>query len=172
MRKGNEKNILGARYGEVQGLGNEELADEWELERQVTLAQWGPVLQLPVRTKHGWIKPSIDEDGGVDFGAFGTVDFERKGPKFDSLRCRTEMLREKLRDVLIMMSIVRQRLPGQAYRVLKYLRMGVIGLEHICDEDTLAFARLHRRAKTLRAEIGRVQEVRAARQARLAEVMG
>ena len=36
-------------YGSVPGLDDEELATPEELERQVMLAEWGPVLALPVR---------------------------------------------------------------------------------------------------------------------------
>ena len=43
------------RYGSVPGLDDEELAEPWELERQVTLQEWGPVLALPVRGRGGWI---------------------------------------------------------------------------------------------------------------------
>ena len=62
-----------SRYGSVPGLDDEELADPWELEKQAILADWGPILALPVRTGRGWIQPRLDEDFGVDFGAFGTV---------------------------------------------------------------------------------------------------
>ena len=37
-----------------------------------------------------------------------------------------------------MLDIVKERLPGKAkYRVLKYLRMGVIGIENIANLDAL-----------------------------------
>ena len=41
------------RYGSVPGLDDEELADPAELERQVYLQEFGPVLALPWRA--GWV---------------------------------------------------------------------------------------------------------------------
>ena len=63
------------RYGSVPGLDDEELADPAELEREVVLQEWGPVLSLPVQGSKSGIVPAVDESGGVDWGAFGTVDF-------------------------------------------------------------------------------------------------
>jgi hypothetical protein len=64
------------------------------------------------------------------------VDFERTRPEFDKARYKADKLREKLKDVLIMLGIVKERLPGKAKDlVLKYLRTGIIGLEHITNED-------------------------------------
>jgi hypothetical protein len=37
------------RYGSVPGLDDEELASPEELERQVFMQEWGPVLRLPER---------------------------------------------------------------------------------------------------------------------------
>jgi hypothetical protein len=59
------------RYGSVPGLDDEELASPEELERQVLLEEWGPVLALPVRGRRNPIQPVIDENGGLDWGAFG-----------------------------------------------------------------------------------------------------
>ena len=36
-------------YGSVPGLEDKELADPAELERQVMLAEWGPILAIPIR---------------------------------------------------------------------------------------------------------------------------
>jgi len=38
------------RYGSVEGLDDEELADPEELERQVFAEEWAPILALPERT--------------------------------------------------------------------------------------------------------------------------
>ena len=142
-----------SRYGSVPGLDDEELADPAELERQVFIQEFGPVLALPLRAKPNPIQPAIDENGGVDWGAFASVDFERTMPAFDKARYKADKLREKLRDVLILFSIVKERLPAAKYRVLNYLRMGIIELEHIANEDMLELARLHLRAERLRKEI-------------------
>lgn len=58
-----------------------------------------------------------------------------------------------------MFSIIKDRLPGKAkYLVLKYLRMGIIELDHVIDSDMAALARRHFQARRLRAEIQRLQE--------------
>ena len=51
------------RYGSVPGLDDEELASPEELERQVFMEEWWPVLRLPVRHRKSPIRPTIDEDG-------------------------------------------------------------------------------------------------------------
>ncbi len=71
-------------YGSVPGLDDKELADPAELERQVILAEWGPILAIPITWDRPVIRPSIDEDGELDWGAFGTVDFYRLKPPFIS----------------------------------------------------------------------------------------
>jgi len=152
------------RYGSVPGLDDEELADPAELEREVVLQEWGPVLSLPVQSSKSGIVPAVDESGGVDWGAFGTVDFQRTMPEFDKARYKAEKLREQLKDVVIIMSIVSERLPGRAkYLVLKYLRMGLVELEHIVHPDMAALARLYLRAMRLREEVRLLEEASEAR---------
>jgi hypothetical protein len=126
-----------SRYGSIADLEDEELADPWELERQVWLAEYGPLLELPVRTQRGFIRPNI-EDGVVNWGAFGTVDFERtKQHGFDKARYKADRLSEELKRVLIMFSTVSDRIGNQAkYKVLKYLKMGYLMLEDIVHSDT------------------------------------
>ena len=68
----------GNRYGSVPGLDDSELADPDELERQVLRQEFGPVLALPVKGNGSSIRPVVDEAGGVDWGAFGTVDEARQ----------------------------------------------------------------------------------------------
>jgi hypothetical protein len=147
------------RYGEVPDLDDEEPADPAELERQVFLEEFGPILALPVKGKPNPIQPAIDENGGVDWGAFGSVDFERTMPKFDKARYKADKLREELENVLIMFDTVKERLPRVAAKVLKYLRMGIIETEHLATEDMRYLARYHRRAEKLRAEIRQLEKV-------------
>lgn len=152
------------RYGSVPGLDDSELADPDELERQVVLDEWGPVLALPVQGGNGWVRGAMDESGEMDFGAFATVDFERTMGEFDKARHKADKLREELKDLSIRMGIVKERLPGKAkYVVLKYLKMGIIGLEQIADVDMLILARLWLRARRLRDEIWRLEEASEAR---------
>jgi len=163
----------GSRYGSVAGLDDDELLSAAELERAVYQQEFGPVLALPVKGKGNWIRLVVDEAGGVDFGAFGTVDFERMCP-FDKMRFKADKLREQLKDLAIRMGIVKERLPGRAkYLVLKYLKMGVIELEHIDSFDMWCLARLYLRARRLRDEIVRLEKVsEARRQKQLVKVFG
>ena len=160
------------RYGNVPGLDDSELLDPDELERQITKAEWGPVLALPVQHSNG-IRPVVDECGGVDWGAFGTVDFDRYRGGFDKLRYKADKLREQLKDIVIRIGIVASRLHGGAkYKVLKYLKMGIIELEHIADLDMQMLARLYMRGWRIRKEISRLEKVsEARRQRRLAKVL-
>jgi len=159
------------RYGSVPGLDDEELASPEELERQVFLEEWGPILALPTRSRRGWIRPTI-EDGHVDWGAFATVDFDRVRPEFDKVRYKADKLQEELRDVLIMISVVKHRLNKVHYKVLKHLRMGVIGLGDIGDMDLRCIARMYLRALRLQKEIRQLKDASWARRRKeLAEVL-
>jgi len=153
------------RYGHVAGLDDDELADPVELERQVFEKEFAPVLALPQRGGNSGIRPVIDESGVVDWGAFGTVDFERRHGDFNKARYKADKLKEELRRVLIHLSIDNDRIPGKAkYQVLKYLRMGVIGLEHIADWDMWLLARRVLQARRLRREIRAVERAAWKRQ--------
>ena len=159
------------KYGIVPGLDEGELADPGELKRQLFWEEFGPVMLLPSRWKPSGFKPDVDEDGMIK-GAFATVDFDRQKPELDKARYKAGKLREQLRDVLIMISIVKERLPRTAtYLVLKYLRMGIIKLEHVASEDVVALVRMYRRAEQLREEIARLQEASQRRRERQARVL-
>ena len=153
-------------YGKVSGLDDEEMADPDELERQVVRAELEPLLLLPSQARHDGIRLAVDEDG-VAWGAFATVDFERGKQEFDGARYKAEKLREKLKDLVILMDIVRQRLPRKATAIiLKYVRMGIIGLEHVMDFDMWALARMYMRARELRRQIKELEDVSFRRQRR------
>jgi hypothetical protein len=140
-------------WGGVEGLEADELLDEAELERWLTWQEWGPIMALPVKKPHSAIRPTIDESGHVDWGAFGTVDFERMYGPFDKVRYKADILREKLKDVLITLDIVKQRLPAAGYLALKLVQMGIIDSDHITNDDVRAVRRLRRRVQELRDEI-------------------
>ena len=155
------------RYGSVPGLDDEELADPDELERQALREEWGPVLALPVEDRKSWIQPAVDESGGVDWGAFASVDFSRAMPEFDKARYKADKLQEQRKDLLITFSIVSERLPGKAkYKVLKYLKMGLIELEHIVNWDMWELAKLYLRIRRLKQEIAECREASWRRQER------
>jgi hypothetical protein len=151
----------GNRYGSVEGLSDEELADPDELERMAYREEYGPILQLPVTERRHPFYGSIDEDGRVDFGAFGTVDFDRYRGEFDKVRYKVDKLKEQLKDLVIVLTILGERIPGRAkYKVLKYVRMGVLDIADIEDNEMYFFAEMYLRTVRLRQEIGRLQEVR------------
>jgi hypothetical protein len=71
-----------------------------------------------------------------------------------------------------MLSIVNERIETRAkYLVLKYLRMGIIELEHIVNNDMLALARLYLRARKMRTEIAELREASERRHRRKAEAL-
>lgn len=154
----------GKRYGSVPGLPDEELADPEELERQAYIEEFGPVLALPVKGAQRGIRPAIDETGGVDWGAFGSVDFERGMPAFDKARYKEDRLREELKDALMMAGTAARHVRVDARRlVLRHLRQGIITLDDINDPDMLALARLYLRVWRLQDEIAELREARAKR---------
>ncbi len=165
---------VGNRYGSVPGLDDSELADPDELERQVLWQEFGPVLALPVKASKSGLRPEVDESGNLDWGAFGTVDFDRYSGSFDKARYKADKTREQLDDLRIRFSMVSDRLKAEAkYLVLKYLRMNIIALEHIVNEDMRALARLYLRAMRLQKEIGDLRQAsQRRRQQRVAALWG
>ena len=142
----------------MPGVDDDELASPEGLERAVLRAEWGPVLELPVNGRQGGFRPDVDEDG-IAFGAFGSVDFERNMPGFDTARYKADKMREQLRDVLIMFDIVRARLPRKPVALaLKYLRMGIIDLDDIGNFDMWRLGTLYLRARRLRRQIVELEE--------------
>ena len=162
----------GHRYGSVPGLDDSELADPDELERQVFVQEFGPVLALPVRASSGFRRPGVNEEGVVDWGAFGTVDFDRYSGGFDKARYKADKVREQLKDARILFSIVSDRMGTYAkYLVLKYLQMGVIEVRHIVNQDMAALARLDLRIQRLRQEISELREASERRHRRWADAL-
>ncbi len=145
-------------YGGVPGLEDEDLASPAELEREVFLADWGPILALPFRAYDG-IRPTIDEFGKLDWGAFGTWDWERLNGPFDKARYKADKLEEQLQWALIMFSMVQERLSVEArIDVAARIRAGV-DLDDFEDMNEHAYARWYLRARRLRSQI---RELRAA----------
>jgi len=152
------------RCGSVDGLDDDELADPEELERQILKTELEPILAIPRKQRRNDIWPILDPSSGVDWGAFGTIDFDRIRPEFDRVRYKADKLREQLKDVLIMLSIVKGRLPGKAkYLVLKYLRMGWIGIDEIANEDMRVIAKWYFRARKLQQQIRGLEDARRTR---------
>lgn len=148
----------GNKYGSVLGLKDSELADPEELEKEVLQSEWGPVLALPVQDRQNGFKPVVDESG-VNWGAFGTVDFDRNRPTMDRAKYKAARIREQLKDVVIMTSIVSSRLSGRAkYLVQKYQKMGVIETKHIVNPDMRALVRLQQKAEGLRRQVRELEQ--------------
>ena len=147
------KRNLAARYGRVAGLKDDELADPDELERQVMMEQWAPVLSLPIRGRRTSVLAAIDESGGVDWGAFATVDFERTRLTSNIGERKVNELRERLKNLAIMFEIVSDRLPIAWSQVLRYLRSGIVELDHVVNEDMVTLARLAARMDKLRQDV-------------------
>ena len=159
-------------YGSVQGLDDEELAEPAELERQIFRKEWGSVLALPVRGCVSSIRPAMDEDGGMDFGAFGTVDFDRLKPEFDKARYKADKLKEQLRDVLIICAMLNERVKIRVKNeLLRLVRIGRIETDQIKDWDMWQLAKHYMRALKLYEEIRRLRKYsRDCRQEKLQEL--
>ena len=164
------KRERGNKYGTVPGLDDNELADPGELERQVFEQEFAPIMTLPIKHSCSRVRPNIDESGSINWGAFGTVDFERTMPQPNESSSRIAALHEERRDVLIRLGIVTARLPKAAmHKMLMYLRKGVIGMEHIVNEDIVWVVQLDRRARRISREITRTLERRREREQRAVE---
>lgn len=158
-------------YGGVDGLDMDELATPEELERWVFEREFAPILALPCRGRRSGIRPGLDENGAVDWGAFATVDFDRMSGAFDRLRYKAECLKEELRDVLILFSNVKARVGRGASKVLKDVREGRLSIDEIESLDVREFVRLFRKAERLRAEIQRLREASEARTRRALDAL-
>ena len=158
-------------YGHVPGLDDSELLGDKELEQWVFKQEFEPILALPVEPRKNWIRPTVDEDGRLDWGAFGTVDFKRLYP-FDKARYKADKLREELKNANIMFSIVNERVKTiNKYVVLKYLIRGIIRLEQIVDCDMRALGKHRLRIKRLSNEIERLAKASRKKVVRMTEAM-
>ena len=153
------------KYGTISDLPVEELADPDELERVAYKQMWWPILSLPQQRWECPIRPNMDEDGRVDWGAFGSVDFDNYRPQFDKLRYKTDKLREKLKDLVVMLKIVSARIPGRAkVRILRLVGAGVLDIGDIANNQMYFLAEMYLRALRMREQIVRLQEKRKQRQ--------
>ena len=143
-------------YGSVPGLDDDELADPEEIEQQVLKELYAPIWLLPYERRV--YNPSFESEGTAGSNAFASVDFERGCERFNKARYKKDKLKEELKNVLIMMDIIKERLPRTKYLVLKFLRMGIIELEHISDHDMYCLARRYLQARRLQKEIDRIEE--------------
>jgi hypothetical protein len=142
------------RYGNLAELPDEELADPDELERAVYKEMWWPILRLPQQRWECPIRPNMDEDGRVDWGAFGTVDFDSYRPEHSKLRYKAEQMKEQLKDRVNMLRMISGRIPGRAkYKILWLVRKGRLDADDIENWDMWQLAVGYVRAWRFRREI-------------------
>ena len=145
------------KYGSIEDLPDEELADPDELERCILREEWGPVLLLPKSKKV--FNPAWNWSVDVDFDAFASVDFERTQPKFDKVRYKADKLKERLADMRIMAGMLNERIKSNVkYKVLKYVKAGIIYVDDIRDWDMWQLAKLFMQALRLKRQITKLQE--------------
>jgi len=130
-------------YGTVPDLDNEEPADVHELQCMAAWQMYGPLLALPGRYGQTG-RVVLDSDGEIDWDRIGPARGRRRRPQ----QRRTREL-EHLR-LLGLIGLLSERIPGTAkYTVLKYVRMGILQLEHVTNADLRSVARLEARARQL-----------------------
>lgn len=145
-------------YGSVPGLDDAELADPDELEQQIFLQEWGPILALPEPPQWQGPRPIRDESGRWDWGCFGTVDYLRDRPAFDKARYKADKLRERLRDDMIMLDLMREHVGPEARdRVRSVALHGERDLGEVADPAERAYAKWLRRVQALVQQIREVQ---------------
>ena len=153
-----------SRYGSIPDLDDEELIEPAEIDRVFLLEAFAPILALPVKGKKGGIKPNIDEDGSVDWGAFGTVDFD-KYVEFDKLRYKADKLREELLQERFMMEIISERIKDKnKYAIIERVYNGTLDLGEIADFDMYFLAQRYVCAKRKQREILELEEKSRKRQ--------
>jgi len=161
------------RYGSVEGLPDEELVDPHEIERMYLMEELRPILQLPIRGRKCPIKPSIDEDGRVDWGAFATADFDEYRPDIDKPLYKANVLAEERRSRIFIIGMLKERIQKAGnYRAartaLKYVMKGIIEVDDIKDWDTWLLAKDYLRVRRLEKQIKKLQE--QSRQRKLKEL--
>ena len=146
------------RYGSVAGLSDEELADPDELERVMYKEMWWPILRLPQQRWECPIRPNMDEDGRVDWGAFGTVDFDSYRPQYSKLRYKIDKLKERVKDLSCMLRIMSDRIPGKTkYKIMGLVRTGVLDIGKIENNEMYFLVEMYLHVWRLRKEIERLR---------------
>lgn len=141
-------------FGTVEGLSNDDLADPYELERQVLRNDFEALLCLP-KPKSARYNPAWDSSAD----AFGTVDFDRTQPDFDKARYKVDKLKEQLKDLLILIYIVNDRIQGKAkYKILKLVKHGIIDVDDINDWDMWQLSKMYMKALLIRKQIKELRD--------------
>lgn len=144
-------------YGTVPDLDIEELADPEELVQQVEIQEWCLISNLTVHRDTKPYQAIVDENGNLDLGAFGTVDFERIKPEFNKILYKLHKLQEELRIDIIMFNMLKDRVPVKArVAVIRFIQEGR-DIEDIDDWDMWRFACWYVRVRDLRRQIRNLQ---------------
>ena len=152
------------RYGSVEGLDDDELATPAELERIYYRQLWGPIWLLP-KPKSADFNPAWHCHCDLDYNAFASVDFDRMRPEFNKARYKRDKMREKIKDLVIMMKIVSVRIKNvRKYKVLRLVGHGSLDADDIQHGDLWQLALMYKRTLMLKKEIVRLQEVGRKRQ--------
>ena len=160
----------GNRYGSVQGLDDEELIAPAEVERLFLKEAFAPILALPVKSKSSGIRPNIDEDGRVEWGAFGTVDFDRYTGRLDKVRYKADRLKEQLYDERLMIEITSGHIkPIARYKIIKYVLKGILDVDEIVDVEMYCLAKRFLRVRRLQRELAELKERSGQRRKKQAE---
>ena len=147
------------KYGTLADLPDEELANPDELERLMYKEMWWPILRLPQQRWECPIRANIDEDGRVDWGAFGTVDFDRYRPKSSNAASKIAELKERFKDKMITCEMIGERIPGHAkYEILELVSGGILDPDDISNGDMWQLAVNHRQALWLQRRMRELQE--------------
>jgi hypothetical protein len=148
-----EYNGIKFELGTLEDIPDEELADPDELERAYYRELWGPVFQIS-KPKSSSYNPVWDCHTDVDFNAFASVDFDRHRPAFDVTRYKADKLKSQLKDLVILIEMLNERVKDKAkYRILKYVRAGVINVDDINNWDMWLLAKLYMKTLGLRKQI-------------------
>jgi len=148
------------RYGSIEGLPDEELADPDELERLYWMEEFAPVLALPEKkARKNWIRPNIDEDGRIEIGAFASVDFDRYKPQFDKMLCKADRLMEEVANQCLIMETISARIKTLAkYKVIEYVKNGILDMGDIVDFDMYCLAERYMRTRRIMREINELRK--------------
>ena len=153
-----------SRYGSVSDLDDEELIDPAEIDRVFLREAFAPILALPVKGRKGGMKPNTDDDGIVDWGAFGTVDFD-KYVEFDKFRYKADKLKEEVQNEIFMMEMISGHIKGrEKYAIIERVYNGTLDLGEVADFETYCLAQRYLRAKRLQRDILQLEEKSRKRQ--------
>lgn len=146
------------RYGAIEDLPEEELADPDELERCILRDELEPVLLLP-KPESERFNPAWNFSVDADFDAFASVDFERMCPEFDKARYKADKVEEERKEVLLTVVMLNERIKSKLkYKLFLHVLKGIIDLDDILDHDMWQFARYCLRAVRLKEQVKELRE--------------